>query len=381
LFKSLVRVLAIADKEWIHIRRDLRSLVLVIVLPLLMILLFGYALSVDVKHVTLAVNDQDRTHLSRSYTEKFTHTEYFKFIKYAESNKEIDSLIDSGKITLAIVIPPNFERDFKAGKPANIQVLIDGSDSNTATIALGYLKGITFQFNKEIQTQELKKIGITEVKEPIDIRTRVWYNPEMRSKNFIIPGLIVMILAIISALITSLSISREWEMGTMETLITTPVKGYEIITGKLIPYIFIGLFNIFLALSVGYFLFDVPLNGSFFELSMISVLFLIGTSGIGLLISALTKNQLLSVQLSAFITYLPSFLISGFMFPIKNMPLLIQFVTYFIPARYLITVSKGIVQKGTAYYMLWNEIIFLAIFAFLIITINLVTFTTRLPRK
>ncbi len=381
MFKSLVRIAAMADKEWIHLRRDLRSLVLVIFLPLFMILLFGYALSVDVKHVTIAINDQDRTHLSRSFTEKFMQTEYFKFIKYAESNKEIDKLIDKGFITLALVIPPNFEKDFKAGKAANLQVLIDGSDSNTATIALGYLKGITFQFNKEIQTQELKKIGITEVKEPIDIRTRVWYNPEMRSSNFIIPGLIVLILAIISALTTSLTIAREWEMGTMETLITTPVKGFEIIIGKLIPYIFIGLFNVFLALSVGYFLFDVPLKGSFFELSMISILFLIGTSGIGLLISALTKNQLLSVQLASFITYLPSFLLSGYMFPIKNMPAVVQFVTFFIPARYLITVSKGIVQKGTAYYMLWTEIIFLTIFAFFVITINLITFKTRLPRK
>jgi ABC-2 type transport system permease protein len=381
LFKSLVRISAIADKEWIHIRRDLRSLVLVIFMPLFMILLFGYALSVDVKHVTLAVNDQDKSHLSRSFVEKFTHTEYFKFIKYAASNKEIDSLIDKGIITLAIVIPPNFEKDFKAGKAANLQVLLDGSDSNTATIALGYLKGITFQFNKDIQTQELKKIGITEVKEPIDIRTRVWYNPEMRSSNFIIPGLIVLILAIISALITSLTIAREWEMGTMETLITTPVKGHEIILGKLFPYIFIGLFNVFLALSVGYFLFNVPLKGSFFELSMISILFLIGTSGIGLLVSALTKNQLLSVQLASFITYLPSFLLSGYMFPIKNMPAFVQFITYFIPARYQITVSNGIVQKGSPYYMLLTEISFLVIFAFLVLTINLLTFTTRLPKK
>ena len=379
--KSLFRILAIADKEWIQIRRDARSLILSLFLPVLLILLFGYAITVDVKNVQLAVLDQDKSMFSRKYIEKFTHTEYLSIKKYVSNYREIDRLINKNEIAIAIVIPIDFTKKFKSGKSTEIQVLVDGSDSTTATVALGYIKGITYNFNREIQERELKLIGISQLKPPIDVRTRIWYNSELKSKNFIIPGLAVLILAIISALITSLTISKEWERGTMETLITTPVRKYEVIFGKLIPYLFIGIFDVITSFLIAYFVFKVPFVGSFIEMCLISMLFLIGTSGLGMLISSATRSQVLSVQFAMMVTFLPTFLLSGFIFPIRNMPVFVQGVTYLVPARYLLTVIKGIVLKGIGYNLLWIQIAFLFVFALVVITLSIKKFTLTIPEN
>ena len=380
-FNSLRRTAAIADKEWIQIRRDSRSLALSLFLPAILVLLFGYALNVDVKNVKTGILNMDKSFLSRQYIEKFSHTEYLSIVKNIENQNSIDRLLDSGEISLAIIIPVNFEKKFKSGKEADVQLLVDGSDSTSATIAAGYVKAITHQFNMDIFQNELKKAGSTSIKNPVEIKSRIWYNPELKSKNFIIPGLIVIILAIISALITSLTISREWERGTMETIITTPVRGAEVITGKLIPYIFIGIFDVVIAASIGYFMFDVPFKGSFIELCMISTLFLIGTSSLGMLISSATRVQVLSVQFAVVITYLPSFMLSDFIFPIKNMPVFVQVVTYIIPAKYLIALLKGIALKGISYSLLWMQVVFLAIFSAIILMICIKKFKVTLPEN
>ena len=379
--RSLFRILTIADKEWIQIRRDARSLILSIILPVLLILLFGYALTVDVKNVQLAIFDNDKSAFSRKYIEKFAHTDYLSIRKYVNSYDEIDKLINLNEIVIAIVIPHDFAKRFKAGKSSEIQALIDGSDSTTATVSLGYIKAITYNFNREIQENELKQIGISKLMPPIDVRTRIWYNSELKSKNFIIPGLAILILAIISALITSLTISKEWERGTMETLITTPVRKFEVIFGKLIPYLIIGIFDVITSLSIGYFVFNVPFVGSFFEMCLISMLFLIGTSGLGMLISSATRSQVLSVQFAMVITFLPTFLLSGFIFPIRNMPVVVQGVTYLIPARYMMVVVKGIALKGIGYQMLWVQIVFLLIFSFIIFLLSIKKFTLTIPES
>ena len=259
-FRSLLRIFAIAQKEWIQIRRDRRSLLLSIGLPVAMLFLFGYALSMDVKQVKTAVYDQDRTPLSRSLIEKFSHTEYISICKYVNSQKEIDRLLDEGQIIMSVIIPPDFEKRYLSGKDVDVQLLVDGSDSNSAMVATGYVKMIMFEFNKELTFQGLNKSGITDLRIPVDVRTRVWYNPQLKSRNFIISGTIVVVMAIISALITSLTIAKEWERGTMETLITTPVRKYEFFFGKLIPYIMIVLFDVVLTVSAGYFIFDMPMK-------------------------------------------------------------------------------------------------------------------------
>jgi ABC-2 type transport system permease protein len=372
---------AIADKEWIQIRRDARSLYLTLFIPSLLVLLFGYALVFDVKHVKIAVYDQDRSYVSRQYLERFKHTEYLSIIRYIDNYKEIDNLINTGKIIMAVVIPPAFERKFNSGKYADVQILVDGSDSLSALIATGYMKAITYQFNRDYLEQTLKKKGMNSLQQPVEIKNRIWYNSELKSRNFIIPGNLGLILAIISALITSLTISREWERGTMETLITTPVRGYEVVLGKLIPYIFIGIFDVVCALSIGYFVFNVPFRGSFIELCLISILFLIGTSGLGILISSITRVQVLSVQLAIVLTYLPSFMLSDFIFPIKNMPVIIQIITYIIPAKYMIVVLKGIILRGVGYHVLMTQIVFLFIFCILVVALSIKKFRVSLPDK
>ena len=367
--KSLIRIAAIADKEWLQIRRDARSLILSLALPVFLILLFGFALTVDVKNVKLAVFDQDKSAASRRFIEKFAHTEYLSIAYYAENYREIDKAINTGKISLALVIPRNFENMIKYGKKLDVQLIADGSDSTSAAVAIGYIKAITANYNVDMKIRELKKAGLSSFEPPLDIRNRILYNPELRSKNFIIPGLIVLILSIISALIASLTISREWERGTMETLMTTPVRSWELMTGKLIPYLFIGLFDVVIAAAVGHFVFDVPIKGNFIEFYLFALLFLIGTTGLGILISAATKVQVVSVQFAMVVTFLPSFILSGFIFPIQNMPLFIQGFTHIIPARYLIVIIKGIALKGIGMTILLTQVLFLFAFAALVLLV------------
>jgi ABC-2 type transport system permease protein len=378
---SFYRIMAIADKEWIQIRRDARSLVLSLLLPVLLILLFGYALTMDVKHVGTVVLDQDRSSFSRLFLEGFSHTEYLSIDRYVNSYREIDAMLDRGEAVMAVVIPAEFGKRYKAGKSVDVQLIVDGSDSTSATVAMGYVKTIVYEFNTDRKLDELNRAGITGVRMPVDVRTRIWYNPELKSKNFIVPGIIVIIMSIISALITSLTISREWERGSMETLITTPLRKYEIFAGKMVPYVFIALFDIIMALCVGHFIFRVPVKGNFIELYLVALLFLAGTSSLGILISSATRSQVLSVQVAIIVTYLPSLILSGYVFPIKNMPSVVQAVTYVIPARYLMTYMKGVMMKGIGYQLLWAQILFLFIFAVVVCLISMRMLSFKLPDK
>lgn len=378
-YRSLIRIFAVADKEWIQIRRDTRSLIFSLISPVSLIILFGYALTMDVKNVSMAVYDQDRSSTSRQLLEKFSHTEYLHIYNYVSDYNEIDHLINREDIKLAMVIPNGFGKRFKSGKETDIQLLADGSDSTTATVAIGYVKAIIANYNIDVKVDELKRIGISETKLPVETENRIWYNPELLSKNFIVPGLIVIVLSVISALIASLTISREWERGTMETLITTPLRSYELVLGKLIPFVFLGIFGIIVMLLAGYFVFDVPFKGSFVELLILGVLFLIGTTSLGMMISSITRVQVLSVQFSMVMTYMPAFILSDYIFPIENMPLIIKAITYIVPAKYLIVIIRGIALKGVSYTLLWTQILFLAVFALIMITISIKKINLRLP--
>lgn len=376
---SLIRIFALADKEWIQVRRDLRSLILSILLPVMLLLLFGYALNMDVNQVKTAIYDQDRSALSRGLIDKLSHTEYLSITRYLGSLREIDGLIDRGEVILVVVIPPSFERNYMAGKRADIQLIVDGSDSTSAMVATGYVKAILFNLNRESKMDELNRAGIPGLRLPVEVQSRVWYNPELKSRNFIIPGIIVLIMAIISALITALTISREWERGTMESLISTPVRKHELFIGKLLPYVFIALFDMVLTMTLGYFIFDVPIRGSFVELYVMALLFLIGTCSVGILISSATRTQVLSVQAAMMVTYLPSLILSGFVFPIKNMPLVVQAITYLVPAKYLILIIKAVALKGVGYSFLWVQVIFMVAFALGVGALSLKKLSLRLP--
>jgi len=378
---SLIRLTAIAEKEWLQIRRDRRSLILSLIAPFLLILLFGFALTMDVKHVKTVIYDQSRSSASRSFIERFSHTDYIDIEAYADNYDVIDRYINSGRCTMAVVIPVEFAKNIKTGKSVSVQLIVDGSDSTSATVATGYMKAITASYNVDIKMNWFKKAGFPEIAAPVDVRSRIWYNPELESRNFIIPGLIVIILAIISALIASLTISREWERGTMETLITTPVRGWELVAGKLIPYLFIGLFDVMITVCTGYFIFKVPMRGNFIEFYLLALLFLAGTSGLGILISAATRIQVLSVQFAMVATYLPSFILSGFIFPVNNMPLFVQGITYIVPARYLIVIVKAIALKGVGIAILRVQILFLFIYAAVVLVIAVKKMSLTLPEK
>ncbi|MCX8124954.1 MAG: ABC transporter permease, partial [Spirochaetes bacterium] len=344
-------------------------LILSLFTPAFLVLIFGYALNMDVKNVTFVIYDQDRTPFTRQFAQMFMHSEYLSCKGYVTTYHDIDVAINSGKAVAALVIPYNFTENTKSGSISKLQLLLDASDSMSATIASAYFTAIVSQYNFEWQKNRLNRTGLGTLQMPVSIESRVWYNEELQSKNFVVPGIIVIVLAIISALITSLTISREWERGTMESLITTPVRSREVIAGKLIPYIFIGIFDVVITYLVGYFVFAIPIRGSFTELLLVSVLFLIGTCTFGLVISSATRIQVLSIQVAMIATYLPTILLSGFIFPIKNMPIVLQAITYIIPARYMISLIKGIALKGLAATLLSTQIIFMAVFALVMILV------------
>lgn len=358
---KLLRIKAIAKKELIQIRRDPLSLAMAFLMPVLLLLIFGYAITLDVNNLKTIVYDADKSSLSRELISELTASGYFTIVRYAEQGKEIDHYIDAGKARVAVWIPYDFSKNIRTGRPAPLQLILDGSDSNTATIALGYLTALTDRY--------AQRLGGKKIVPLIDPRVRVWYNPELVSRNYIIPGLIAVIMAVIAALLTSLTIAREWERGTMEQLISTPVKTPELIIGKLIPYFLIGFIDVVLSVLMATLLFGVPLKGNIALLAVISSVFLIGGMSLGILISVVTKSQLVASQISMVVTFLPAFLLSGFMFAIANMPPPLQIMTRIIPARYFVSVLKGIFLKGNPLRIIVVDAVFLLVFALIVFAV------------
>ena len=349
---SLFRLRAIARKEVLHLRRDPRSLILAFLLPVLLTILFGYAISWDVEDIETAVLDQDRSKASRDLLEAFRSSGYFRLSMFLEDPHEIRGIIDRGEVRMVLVIPPDFTRDLGAtmgGRTALLQAIVDGSDANTANIAMGYARGIVQSYSLRIAFEGMR------FRPPIRSETRVWYNEELSSRNMIVPGLVAVIMMIIAAMLTSLTIAREWERGTMEQLAATPVTRTEVVLGKMLPYIGIGLFDVIAVSAIGVLLFGVPLRGSPLLLMGLSIAFLVGALGMGMLISAVTRSQVLATQVAMVATYMPSFLLSGFMFDVKVMPRLLEWLTYLIPARYFLVVTRGIFLKGVGAEVLWSQ--------------------------
>lgn len=362
---NLTRTLAIAKKEFIQIRRDVRSLGLAIVIPIFLLLIFGYGLSLDIDNVHTVVWNQDASsEFTRDFLLNFKNSKYFKIVAYTDNYRDIERLIDNGKVMLALVIPKDFSHFIKSGKAAPLQLLVDGSDSNTATIAMNYVRSVVSKYNMDLLVNAFTKQGLSPNRS-LDLRSRIWFNMGLNSRWFIVPGVIAMIMMIIAALLTSICIAREWERGTMEQLISTPVKTQELIIGKFLPYFAIGLFDLTIGVIMARFLFTVPFRGSYILLTILSSLFLVGALSQGILISTLAKTQLLASQLATLTTFIPTMLLSGFIYPIFNMPAAVQAVTYFIPARYYIVILRGLFLKGNGINAMWDEALFLVIFALL----------------
>jgi ABC-2 type transport system permease protein len=358
---KIMRVRAITKKELIQISRDPLSLAMAFLMPVLLLFIFGYAITLDVDNLRTVVYDQDNSSESREFVSELVKSGYFKLVAYVSNPEEITAHLDKGTSRIAVWIPLDFSKYLNTGRSAEIQLLVDGSDSNTATIALGYMAAVTDLFTARMS-------GIT--KAPIDPRIRVWYNSELKSRNFIVPGLVAVIMGIIAALLTSLTVAREWERGTMEQLISTPIKKAELLLGKLIPYFLIGLVDVAISVIIGVYLFGVPFRGSVFLLFLVSSIFLFGGLSLGILISVVAKSQLVASQVAMVISYLPAFLLSGFMYSISNMPMPLQIMTRIIPARYFVALLKDIFLKANPLRFLVFDIVLLSIFGVIVFTLS-----------
>ncbi len=354
---SLSRLLAMSRKETIQLRRDPRSMMLAFLLPMSLIVFFGYAISYDVKNITALVLDQDRSVSSRGLIAAFESSGYFEVVEYLTSHNQIELRLGRGVALLAVVIPPDFSRDLLSNRPAPVQLLLDGGDSNTATIAKNYAEAIVARFSVEALSEG------ADITVPVEAETRVWYNETLESTNMVVPGLIAVIMSVIAAMLTALTIAREWERGTMEQLAATPVHRFEVILGKLLPYLVIGLIDVALAVIAGLVVFGVPFRGSVLLLVVLTLMFLFGALGFGIFLSAAVKSQVLVTQAAMISTFLPALLLSGFVFAIPNMPLVLQALTYAVPARYFVTVTRGILLKGVGVQTLWVEGVAMIAFA------------------
>jgi len=370
----------IMKKEFIEIWRDRRSLAFVLTMPVLMLLLYGYGISSDVKRVPLAVYDLDGQPPARELVRRFTSTDYFVVTAQVGSLWELRRAIDLGIAKVGLTIPEDFSQNLGAGRTAPIQFVVDGSDSNTASIAISNIAAISQ--NTELSPRDLRpQVYLSPRPEhpaPIELRTWVWYNPELKSSNFLIPGLTAVILMMLAAMLTSLTVAREWERGTMEGLIASPLHPVELMLGKILPYVIIGLVDVVIIVLVAVFWFRVPLHGSLTLLMASSTIFLLGALGIGLFLSAATKNQQVAFQLAVLITMLPSLLLSGFFYPIENMPPALRAVTNLVPARYFLVILRGIFLKGVGLVVLWRELLFLGVFAVLMLMASSAKFKKRL---
>jgi ABC-2 type transport system permease protein len=352
---SFRRLRAMARKEVLHVIRDPQSLASALLIPMMMLLIFGWALSLDVDRIPTILLDQDQSPQSRALVREFSGSRYFSIIGEVDSYAPIQRAVEARKALVAIVIPPEFSSNLQGASVATVQLLIDGSDSNTAAIAQGYAEGILMRQNARIRTEaQLMKAGRIP-QAGINTEVRVWYNPDMVSRNFIVPGLIAVIMMIISGNLSSLTISREWENGTMEQLLSTPVRPVEIALGKLSAYFLVGMIDMVICLVMGVYVFDVPLKGSLPLLIVASVLFLFGALATGILISAANRTQLTAYQFGTLVTFLPGFLLSGFIYSINSMPRVIQAVALFVSARYFINIIKGVFLKDTGMDLLWPD--------------------------
>ena len=358
------RLLSLVSKEFIQIVRDPRTLGITFMMPVVMLLLLGYAATNDVRNIALVVSDQDQSPASRHLIEAYQQADYFKLAYVTSSETDIKNLIDSGSARAGMIIPPGFGRTLDEGSSAQVAFIIDGSDPTVASTALAAAVLIGQTQSTQLMASRLEKKGLGGLLQqlPIDVRTQVWYNPGLVSAYYMIPGLIGMILQFLTTMLTSTSIVRERERGTIEQLIVTPLRSWELVVGKLAPYVLISFLDTLEILSVGVLLFHVPINGNLLLFLVLSGLFLVTTLGIGLLISTIANTQQ-EAMLTTLFTVMPSIFLSGFFFPLAAMPVWLRVISYAIPLRYFLIIARGIVLKGVGAPAIWSEILALTVFA------------------
>lgn len=371
---SIKRTMAIARKEILQILRDTRSLILAFLLPIALIFLFGYAITLDIKKIPTVIIDYSNSTHSRELIRKFTNSGYFVELERPINEARLQELIDDSQAKVGIIIPSDFAEELQDGK-ASIMTVTDGSDANTAQSTIAYMSLIISEYNLgRLQEKLGKRLSAL----PIHADVRFWYNPDLNSQNFLVPGLISLIMTILGSLLTSLTVAREWERGTMELLISTPIRPLELALGKLLPYYFIGMVDLFLAAYIGIIVFDVPFNGSLWLLILFSSLFLAAALSIGYLISVVTKSQQLAYQVSMLTSFLPGFLLSGFLFPLSSMPQVIRAISLIVPGRYFIVALRGLFLKGSGLQILLPQAVALLVFALLFAVLATIKFKKKI---
>ena len=366
---NLNRIKAIAKKEFKHLLRDYRMLAILVLFPVFLLGIFGYAINFDVHHIKLAVYDQEYSDVTRDLVKGLINSEYFDLSGYLKNDKQLKTTLDNKLAQCILVIPSDFSRKFYSRQVVKVQFLIDGVDGNTANIIQNYVTAALQTFGQNLTAEVLMKNGQKNYV-PIDLETRFWYNPDLQTTRFLIPGLIAMILLITAAISVSLSLVREKERGTIEQINVSPINSFELIAGKILPYLLLSLFNAAMILIVGYFLFGVEIKGSIILLFLTTLLFLSASTGIGILVSVIADSQQVAFSVATFATLLPSVILSGFIFPIESMPLAVQILTNITPAKFFIEILRAIVIRGVGIASFWDQALYLLLFTSVIILLS-----------
>jgi ABC-2 type transport system permease protein len=375
---SFTRFLAVARKEVVQILRDARSLIIVVIMPVILVLLFGYGVNLDLKGLPVYVYDRDGSQQSQDLLKRFQASAYFDVVRVVNDYAALARSLDDGHAKMGIVVPWDFSERLHEGRPVQVQALVDGSDDNTANVLIGYAQAVVQGYSSDIQLDWLRNRGQLAQPAVLSVETRTWYNEDLESSAFIVPGVLALVMSVIGAFLTSLTIAREWERGTMEQLISTPVTPAEIMLGKLVPYFIIGIFDVIVCALIAIYWFQVPFRGSFLTLLVSSAMFMVVVLSLGFFISVIAGSQLAASQIALLITFLPAFLLSGFLYSIEQMPIALQWITRILPARYYVSVLKKIFLKGTPTAMLYTDLVPLAVFTLVLAVLATRAFHKRL---
>jgi ABC-2 type transport system permease protein len=371
-------ILYVIRKEFLQLRQDPRMLAVVILPPVLQLILLGYAANLDVKNLPLIVYDADKSSLSREFISAFPNSGYFRITRYADDIRDIDHIIERGEASMALVIPSDFSRKLTANRSPELQIIVDGSETNSATLGFNYASLVVMDYSRKMFRSKLIALKHLSIKQTsVEPQIRIWFNPELKSRNFMIPGVLALILMVMTVTLTAQAIVKEKETGTIEQLIVTPIKPFQLIVGKLTPFALISVVDIILVLSVANFWFRVPLRGSVPLLFGLCFIFLLTTLGLGLLISTLVRTQQQAMMTAMFFVMMPMIFLAGFAFPIENMPKIVQAVTYFLPLRYFMTIVRGIFLKGSGLPELWDEAAMLVVFGTASLTLSVLRFKKK----
>jgi ABC-2 type transport system permease protein len=368
----LERLKQMFRKEFIQVLRDKRLRFFIVVPPLVQLVVFGYVVTMDVNHVPMVLLDRDRSAASREIVQRFEASGYFTVVRSVADEGELRLALDRGDAVCAIQFGRDFERDLRRGGPAFIQVILDGTNSNTASVVQGYVN----QIITSLQRKRFAKLQ-ADVRLPVDLRIRAWYNPDLRSRNYNVPAVMATIITLVCLMLTAMAIVREREMGTMEQLMVSPLRPGELMIGKTVPFAVISFLDMLLVITIGVLWFDVPIKGSTFVLLVGTTLYLLSVLGVGLFISTFAHSQQQALM-STILFYMPSILLSGFVFPIKNMPVIFQYLTYGIPLRYFLVIIRGVFLKGVGFSVLWPQMVALLIVGSMVISVSAARFRKRL---